>query len=346
MALPTLTKTWIISPCNRIVYVSLLDTMQRYLHGIKTFLKANGFTVKGSASAGVGAMDGVDRWTLTTNVTPRATVAAASQAWIVLTSSGSAIDIMLAYMGASDDVCRVSFSPGGLFVAAGTPQNQPTATDEVVDHNVTTTMIGITTGDRLWSGWVSSDAKMVRFALARGGFWLANFGAPTTGKQWCIETFNQTMTPPSFGSPTANPTCWIGLQGPNNLPNGTQIGRTRLVHASVPSVPVPQVSIHFGVESWPSNAVTASYPIQFGNEKPQLQGSLGYPILPINIYGNSTGYRGKVGNLIDQWTGRSAGDTPGDTYGALQFINMNGYLGVAAGGGVWPWDGVTVPVMA
>jgi hypothetical protein len=53
-----------------------------------------------------------------------------------------------------------------------------------------------------------------------------------------------------------------------------------------------------------------------------------------------------MGNLIDTWLGRTSGDTPGDTYGALQFINMLGGAGGLNGGSiVWPWDGVTAPVM-
>jgi hypothetical protein len=122
VALPTPVKTWTISPNNRLVFASLLQVQQGYLHGIKTFLKANGYTVKGSASAGVGAMDGVDRWTLTTDVTPRATVQSSSNAWIVLTDANGA-DLCLSYVGATDDVARLSYSSQGALQL--TPGSSP-----------------------------------------------------------------------------------------------------------------------------------------------------------------------------------------------------------------------------
>lgn len=339
MALPTPARTWVFSLNNRIVYTTLLDTMQRYLHGIKTFLKANGFTVKGSASAGTGAMDGVDRWTLTTDVSPRATVAAASQAWLVLTSPTTGINILLDFQGATDNIFRLAYSPGGLYVAAGTPNQQPTATDEVVDPFASSDFLNATTGDRIWSGMVSSDQRACRFVVAKGGSWLGNF--TIGGKVWAIETYNSTMVAPAVGTPAANPT-WMYVNGSaNTIPNGSQIGVTRVVVASVASNP----PVFFGVECWPLNGSAASYPSSFGNEKPQLQGSLGYPILPLSIWSGTGGFKGKLGNVIDQWMGRSAGDLAGDTYGTLNLINAPGFLGTGGGGGVWPWDGATVPTM-
>lgn len=112
MTLPTATKTWTISANNRIVYTSLAVTQQKYLHGIKTFLLAHGWTCKGSASAGTGAMDGVDRWTVTTDVTPRATAMGASCGWWCGTDANGS-DLLLAWVGASDDVAMIRFSPGG-----------------------------------------------------------------------------------------------------------------------------------------------------------------------------------------------------------------------------------------
>lgn len=333
MALPTLTKTWIIDPCNRITYVSLLDTMQRYLYQIKEFLKANGWTVKGSASAGTGAMDAVDRWTVSTDVTPRATVAAASQAWIVLTSSGSGVDLCLNFRGSTDDICRQAFSPGGLYVAAGTPNQQPTATDEVEVDGFGQSVIGNqTSGDRLWSGWVTSDAKMCRFAIARAGIWGGVFG---NGRPWGIETYVATpIVTPAYPTPLANPTL-IYATDSNSLPNGSIIGKTRLTVASIAYT----ANVHWGMETF----VNSTF---FGNEKPQLQGGLGYPIYPLSYFSNTAGAKGKLGNAIDIWQGRTSGDLPGDTYGALQFIVMLGGSGGTAGTSmVYPWDGVTVPVM-
>jgi hypothetical protein len=340
MALPTVTRTWVFSLNNRIVYTTLLNTMQQFLHGVKTFLKANGYTCKGSASAGVGAMDGVDRWTLTTDVTPRATVAAASQAWIVLTSPTTGIDILFAFQGATDDVCRISYSAGGVYVASGTPQNQPTATDETVDPFASASVINSGTGDRIWNGLVSTDQRACRFVIAKGGAWLSNF--LVTGKAFAIETYTPTLVAPATGLPAANPTWMYINQSANPLPNGSQVGITRLNVANNVAANAP---VFFGVESWPLNGVASTYPTSFGNEKPALQGSLGYPILPLSIGCNTVGFKGKMGNLIDTWLGRTAGDLAGDVYGTNQFIVAPGYIGTAGGGGVWPWDGATAPVV-
>jgi hypothetical protein len=345
MALPTLTKTWVISPNNRIVFVTLLDTMQKYLFQVKAFLKANGFTVKGSASAGVGAMDAVDRWTTSADVTPRATVAAASQAWVVLTSSGSGIDVLMTFQGSADHICRMSLSPSGNFVAAGTPQNQPTATDEIVEHNSTVSMVNSTaSADRLWHGWVSSDAKSFRIALSRSGVWLPSLSVD--GKTWGVENYVSTIANPiAVPTPVANPTFIWSMNNANMVPNGAQIGRTSITVASVPSVAPGHIVVHFGLESWPVVGVTSLYPLTFGNEKPELQGSLGYPILPLSLFAFTAPARGRMGQLIDWWMGRTAGDLAGDTYGTLEFIVSPGMVGTAGGGGVWPWDGVTVPVL-
>lgn len=349
MALPTLTKAWTISPCNRITYVSLLDTMQNYLLGIKNFLVANGFTVKGSHGGGAAGMDGVDRWAAAASITPRGTIDAAVQAWVVLTSTGSGIDILLTYKGGTDDVCQISFSPGGLFVPTGPGTHKPSATDEVVEHNPTLTVIGTGVLDRLWSGWVSADARQVRFALASGGFWVGQSGSGISGKNWGVEEYEPVMEPPAYGQPAAYPTFLWTLTASGTVANATQYGRTPLKVASVATTSPGHAVTHLTLESWPLSATSQNYGQSFANEQPQLQGGAGYPILPLGIASNTSGFRGKIGNLIDCWTCRdgSVSGANGDTYGSLEFIVMAGYLSTlaGAGGGLWPWDGVTAPVM-
>lgn len=340
MALPTVTRTWVYSVNNRITYVSLLDTMQRFLHGVKTFLIANGYTCRGSASAGTGAMDGVDRWTATTSVTPRATAAVASQAWIVLRSPTTGIDILFAYQGASDDVCRISYSAGGLYVAAGTPNQQPTATDETVDPFASLSHISSGTGDRIWQGFVSTDQRACRFLLAKTNTWLP--GGGLTGKAFAIETYTSTLVAPASPIPTANPTWMWSTTAANAVPNGSVAGVTRLNVAGNISA---NTLVYFGVECWPLSSLANNYAISFGNEKPALQGALGYPILPLSMAADIGGFKGKIGNLIDTWIGRSSGDLAGDVYGTNQFLVVPGYTGSAGGGGVWPWDGTTTPVV-
>jgi len=340
MALPTKAKTWVISPNNRITFVSLIDTMQRYLHGVKTFLKANGYTVKGSASAGTGAMDAVDRWTLTTDVTPRATVAAASQAWIVLVDANGA-NILLTYQGASDDVARISYSSGGLFIAAGTPNQQPTATDEMVLYSATSLILATASADRLWFGWVSSDSKMCRFAIARSGTFV--------GATWGVELITSAVTaggvaftPPVWGhhfipaNISIQPGSTLALTAARNVnANG---GLARPIVASVGQTTSVNCSVEGGVNA--SNA-SATLSDQAGGISCVLQGD--FLIQPLGLVATTAAACGKLGNLIDWWVaGQSS--VAGDTLGTLAFIIV-GTATSRASNTMWPWDGVTAPVL-
>lgn len=319
MALPTVVKTWSYSLNNRITFVSLTDTTQRYLFGIKDFLKTTGtYTIKGSASAGTGAMDGVDRWSTSASVTPQAANTTSSVAWVVLTD-GNGCDICLSFVGGSADIARISFSPGGLYVAAGTANNTPTATDEQVILTGVTLVNATASADRLWNGWVSSDKKLCRFNVARSGSW--------TGQVWGVELLTSSVIgPPAVFSPVV----WgFGLT-PNSgaFTNQTNMGLARIVVASVVfSTPARMMmEVFSGFAAWANILVEA-------------QGGTAYPIFPVSIASVTTGVTGKIGALIDWWLGRTS-ITDGDTYGTLQFINVNIATGI-----IWPWDGSTTPVL-
>lgn len=321
MALPTITRTWTISPNNRIQYVSLNDTMARYLFGIKQFLVAGGYTVRGSSDGSAGAMDLTDRWITFANVTTRGASAAAPQSWIVL-RDGNGVDILLAYQGASDDVCRISFSPGQLFAAAVTPTHQPTAADEQL-VKAAATAIGVSaTIDRIWFGWRSSDNKACRFAIARNNAWL--------GFQWGIEDFTHALVAPAVISP---PVWGFALQtGTSYVRTSTQAGVSRVVISGTPY----SCTAILAIETFADSAIFAS------TIKPELQGA--YLVHPISVGSSTSGARGKLGNLIDHWTGRSDAEH-GVTYGLLQFLSVGNYVFTGGSSGLWPWDGATTPVL-
>lgn len=333
VALPVKQKTWVISPNNRITFVSLLDTMQRYLHGAKTFLKANGYTVKGSASAGTGAMDGVDRWTATTDVTPRATIAGASQAWLVLVD-GNGVEILIAYQGASDDICRISICADGTgFSAAGTPNQQPTSSlsNEQILTSATST-IGAAGGDRLWNGWVDSQHKLCRFGLFSG-----NTGV---GKTWAVELTSPVVVSPVVFSPPVWGFSWAAPSaGTWPVASGAATaGVFRCVASSVSKLCTAKLGMEvFGV----AGSLSA-------NIKAPAQGGAGYLMQSGAIATDTAGAEGKYANLFDQWYlqgNLSSVGVVGDTLGTLEFI----FMGTAGNGGgilVWPWDGVTTPVLA
>jgi hypothetical protein len=169
MTIPTAVKTWTISPNNRISYVSLLDTTQRYLHGIKTFLLAHGWTTKGSAKSGTGAMDNTDRWTLTTDVTPRGATQAVSCGWWVGQDANGA-QLCLAACGPTDDCGRISFSPSGGFTI--TPNSGVLAAVSVSSGSKTWTRT-TTGGDAGTGSWIL-DGFVVGGTITFAGF--ANAG--------------------------------------------------------------------------------------------------------------------------------------------------------------------------
>lgn len=327
IALPTPTRTWVISPCVQIAYVSLIDATQQVLYRLKTFLLARGCTVRGSASAGTGAMDSTDRWSNAAAVTPRATTSAASQAWIVL-RDGNGADILLAFQGSSDDIARISFSPGGLFVAAGTPNNQPTATDEEVIWSATSLVNSTTSGDRRLSLWGTADAKNFRMAIARSNSWTGGIigvelaGAPDSGFGAGI-VFSPALY--GYGNLPASMTNANGsvAYAPNSIG-----ARCRITVGGTPT------SIGAGLASLRG----ANAPSAFNNSVQHLQGN-NYAMLETYLVSQTASAFGLIGKRIDMWLGKTfnAGSVDGDTYGTNQFINI--------GETVWPWDG-SVPVMA
>lgn len=325
MALPVTSTSYSFQINQRISFVSLNDTSARFMFGVKVKLKANGYTVKGSCDGTTGAMDAVDRWSTSANAATRGAAAGNAQSWIVLTDSNG-VNVLLAYQGASDDVYRVSFSPGGLFVAAGTPNQQPTATDEQVIC-ATTSLVGATaSSDRVWNCVVRTDNKGFRVNIARQGVWV--------GLAWGVEQVTSTVVTATFSPPT-----WGFAFTPANLA-GTSFNaafsanaRGGLARTVVASTPFSCQCVT-GYEVWSASVAL------FGNTQPELQGSAGYLIQPVSIATSTSGSQGKIGNLVDWWIGRLSGATDGDVYGSNQFVVVG-----ASGGVIWPWDGATVPVL-
>ncbi len=174
-AMPSKVKTWSIDPCNRETVASLAEAIGDCYLGIKNALKLmSGVTVKGSCDGTTGAMDGVDRWAATANVQTRFNGSGGAQSWIVLdlANMGGA-ELLLTNNSASTSGFSWYYSPGGNYAAAGTPNQKPTAADEVTIGASVTQFTNSTTNDRLWSTWVSSDGAALAFGIAEAGNWTA-----------------------------------------------------------------------------------------------------------------------------------------------------------------------------
>jgi hypothetical protein len=387
--LPAITRTWkqLLTtgvPGQRISFVSVLDAMQNTLYGLKNFLvSTSGATTKyqvvWTASGGTGpanSADSTDRWSGAAAITPRATVAAASQAWCLLlagnaqpvwtintvyaqgtyvtnggnvyicrtagTSAGSGgptttaadivdntahwqflqvgtgqTQILLAFQGASDDICRISFSPGALFVLAGTTNNQPTATDEQVFLSATTIVNATASADRILHVWASDDAHAFRALVMRSSVVVS----PAFG----VEDFQAGVTSfPVNGSASVAtlPRATWGFAFVNSLMTAAQITAAAysttagsnyggLVRALVSSS-FFSCSTLLGGEASGLGAGDHS----FFTFQPELQGGAGYIPWPLGMVTNTAGARGRLGNPVDWWAVSPSGGVVGDGLGA------------------------------
>jgi hypothetical protein len=321
-------KTWTITANNRITFVSLNDAVSKYLFGVKEFLKARGYTVRGSSNgttsspANTLVSDGVDRWVTAADVTTRGAASGNAQSWIVLRDAGG-VDVLLAYQGATDDIARYSFSVGQLFTTQATGTFQPTATDEAVPQSGSTLINAAVTGDRVWFAWADSSNKYFRVAMARQGVFV--------GKLWGLERVFSIVNLSGLYGEVWAPAAWGFSVTPQNLiSNGTSGGVARTVNASVAQTTLTI----WGAEEFGENTTT------FGSFKPELQGGFAFVLYPMSIGSSTVNARGKLGNLTDWWLGRTSGAVDGDMYNDKRLITVGG-----TGAVVWPWDNTTAPVV-
>ena len=320
MPLPTLTKTWSFSNNNRISFVSLNDTMARFLFGIKNFLVATmAYTVKYTCDGTTGPTSGADhtdRWSTFSNVTTRGANAASAQSFAVLTD-GNGVDILLTYQGASDDICRISFSNTAAFTPAGTSNQQPTAADEAVILSAVSVIGSTATLDRVWSIQASTDKKMFRTFIFRSSTLNYMFGVEqATRDSNVLASFAWSPTVVGWSS---NQTNVFGGGGGNGSAAANNSGFARLNTTNA--------QLFNTSEYWDSVSVI----------QPELQAFV--PMLP---YGSAcistTNFFGRLCDRIDTWTTHANVLSQGDTFGTLQFVFIGTYM--------LPWDGTTTPVIA
>jgi hypothetical protein len=320
MTLPVLQKSWTISPNNRIAFVSLNDTMGNYHKGMADFLLAHGYTCKGSCNGTTGAMDGVNRWTTVANASVRAANTTTAVSWMVLTD-GNGCNILLSYVGATDDVTRISFSPSGVYVAAGTPSHTPTATDEQILLTGVTVIGTATTLDRLWYGWVDSTSKLCRFIILRD--------SAVIGPAWGVELLSSRVTiafSPAVWGFAFNPASFTPTAFINTFSANVRGGKTR----------INAVSVDLGGAAECFLGATTT----FQALKPELQAGIGFPMFPLSVGSTTATRQGPVGDLYDWATG------PGSTLNGNVFFGGTWVVFGPAASIAWPWDAVTQPLIA
>ena len=346
MGLPPVSQTWTYSLNNSYAYVSVIGATGALMFlaaGSGGFLPSTmGYTVKGSSNGTTGAMDGTNRITSASTWGTRANSSASPVSWIVLTD-GAGVDWCFAFNSASDDIVRLSHSPGGNYVAAATPTNQPTATDECFDAASGTWVNATTSANRVFQLFGSSDKKMFRFATYRSSAlasWIKGekftsalvspatlslaVGGGTVGavKSYYNATTFTTAVTVVYSATAVGDLCRVHANGADGNAQATLGGE-------VPGGAVGNLSGTFG---------------GFSAEAPALQGGSGELLFQAQMGSKTAGADGKLGTVFDQWYALTNSNTVpvlGDTFGSLQFF------AVSTGGGIIvPWDGATSPQVA
>lgn len=328
MSLPTPVKTWTYGINNRITYVSLNDAMATLLYGLKTFLVSTmGWTVKYTCDGTTGptsSTDHTDRWASKANCTTRGTLVTNAQAFAVLTD-GNGCDMLFAYQGTSDDLARIAVSVSGVFLPAATPNQQPTATDQMDCNPATQTLISNTTsGDRLWHAMASTDKKLLRVFVYRASVMVVGFGLELITKEPAVAAnvlWNGVVGWGTFNS---------GTTGPFIVTAGSAIGSGSAAGGSGVAR-INNITAFCGGSGECMNGLTG-----FTVASPELQAATVF--VPIGYATSTANVAGKLGQRIDVWTNWSSLIGQGDTFGTLNFV----YFGTL----ILPWDGASTPVIA
>lgn len=169
MSTPVSVKNWITNSLfnQTIVFVSLLTMLGGVVVGNTNQMIAAGMTCVGSSNGVTAAMDAVNRCTTAAGFAVRATIAGAAQSWIIISDGVS--QIKFTFKGASDDICTIAFSPGSLYVVAGTATFEPTATDERLIMTGTSVIGSTASGNRVFHCWIDSTHRHWRCAIMSAG---------------------------------------------------------------------------------------------------------------------------------------------------------------------------------
>lgn len=332
MTAPVLQRTWTITPNQRIPilsYPTLVTQGGRYLRLIADAALANGYTCKGSSNGVTAAMDAVNRWTTDGAASVQGANTTTAQSWLVLTD-GNGANICLAFVGATGDIQRISWSPSGAFVAAATATHTPTAADELVIFTGTSLITNSLVNDRVVHVWTDSEAKMLRTCCFAAGI--------ITNGTWGVELVNANRNTLTF-----SPAAWGFAFTSTNMPlSSSQFFGAYAANAIGGQARIngTTVSIFTGMEVF--NAATFT---QFGGPtKPELQKGVGSAMFPILIGTATANRQGPIGNLYDWWSGRnSSNQNAGDVvFPGGEWIQ----IGSGPSSIVWPWDSITISEVA
>lgn len=326
MPLPTLAKSWQFDVnAVRPAPDTNLANYQNILFGIKTSLKAfsSGWTVVGSSNSVAAALDGVDRWTLPTNLVWHN--AGVAHSWIVLKQTGLAANFQLlidcdsngAGAGAASNLrLVVSYSAG---FTGGSTTTRPTATDE---HQIQVGAWCTGSGIPFHSAvhvMQSTDGQSTRVVVCRSNF-VSTF--------WAFER----VSSPSAG--WAVPVVSL-IRG---APNTTSDAPTYAVFNDAANGFFRHGSTNYTGYVTSEGSITSMLGEQLNLYPNDIDGF--WPFFPMGFASTTTGARGRHGAFTDMYWGVQDVLVTGTTFpasGTKQWVQFAHF--------VLPWNGTT-PVVS
>lgn len=312
MTAPKLSKAWTITPNKRNAYTSLADTSGYVLYENKAAMKLAGWTVVWTCDGSTGpASDGdhTDRWLSKADADSRGANASSAQSFAVL-QNVDGVQVLLAFQGANDYNVRISFSPSGLFARAGTPTNQPTATDEIIIQPVGNSIANTTTsGDRVMSIWCSDDTRNWCFAVYRAGTLQNYVGVEQVINLCANNVFGTTGSNniPYVGFRFTTTTRALGAGNPCDTWANVAIGATNAlgfsarVFTNSTLQALRAIGSAFIASHVPGTSIAAAATGTVA-DKPPLQGGAGSLMVPIYLVGEkNANLDGLLGICIDWW---------------------------------------------
>jgi hypothetical protein len=287
------------------------------LYRNKVAMLAVGWTVKFTCDGTTGPTSGsdtTDRWTTQANAQTRSADGVHAQSYAVL-QNADGVQVLLDFQGASDDIGRIAYSPGGVYTLATPSTNQPTATDEVVVSNGNSLVNSGTAGDRVMTIWCSNDTKQWSHFIARIGVAIHTIGVervnslcgsgvfvPQPYVGYRHTTFNRVNNPTGASGPTgAVITTAVGAAG--------FIGTAARVFTSATSRIVRLGGGFVNLTHLADGFTRTFNNVQdaLNSDTPGLQASRGSPLAPIYWCGEkAANLDGFLGSPIDWWSAYTA----------------------------------------
>lgn len=312
-----------------ITYSSLNQTLSAYISGITTQAVSRGMTRIGSCNGTTGAFDGVSRWSASAAV--RGATTTTAQSWDLIQHANGA-QTLIGYTGATDDICRISGSPSGVFVLAGTPTFLPTATDEVVGWSGTT-VIGTGSANRVYN---------VQIDLAHTGWRAFIFTAGImAGPALHGELFDPAFIDPATAT-CAVPVWWGGVVG-STAGSAPALMGSYSVNANGGVTRMLVSGVAKTVQMGASGKSTSGGFANENNTPQALNGGL-IPFRSIGLHSITATANGDVGRRYDCLLSNEF-KACGELDAGMNWVNLNNASTAGANPGLlWSWNGVTATV--